>query len=280
MKSCLKTEIWKAFHNWFFWSAVLIGTVFALLDVVEYWKISRELIERNLGRSLPVHPFIATSVAQRFMVITGTLTTGSRIFYTVWPVLAALPFGWSYWKEKESGVFDQIVIRAGRKQYLMAKLTAIFISGGLALMIPVTVNLLVVAQLYATVRPDVLAQVDMVSNGYFLSELFYSHPFWFCLIWCGMTFLWGGVTSCLCFLVGHKPKFMVISMLTPLVFYTLIEMATSLLYSPRNIETSPLHLVNTGTFSPNPGWVIFPEMAILLLIACAAGYRWVVKHEL
>ena len=280
MKSCLKTEIWKAFHNWFFWSAVLIGTVFALLDVVEYWKISRELIERNLGRSLPVHPFIATSVAQRFMVITGTLTTGSRIFYTVWPVLAALPFGWSYWKEKESGVFDQIVIRAGRKQYLMAKLTAIFISGGLALMIPVTVNLLVVAQLYATVRPDVLAQVDMVSNGYFLSGLFYSHPFWFCLIWCGMTFLWGGVTSCLCFVVGHKPKFMVISMLTPLVLYTLIEMATSLLYSPRNIETSPLHLVNTGTFSPNPGRVIFPEMAILLLIACAAGYRWVVKHEL
>ena len=34
MKSCLKTEIWKAFHNWFFWSAVLIGTVFALLALL------------------------------------------------------------------------------------------------------------------------------------------------------------------------------------------------------------------------------------------------------
>ena len=155
-----------------------------------------------------------------------------------------------------------------------------FLSGGLALAIPVTVNLLTVAQIYRTVQLNVLSEVDIISNGFFLSRLFYSHPFLFCLVWCGMTFLWGGVTSCLCLIVGHKPKYMVISTLTPLVLYTAIEMAISFLYSPRNIEISPLHLVNSGTLSPNPGWVIFPEMIFLLLIACAAGYRWVVKHEL
>lgn len=280
MKACLRTEIWKALHNWFFWSAVAIGTILSVMDAVEWWQLSKPIYETVLTSPNVYKRFMTMSIAQRFIAITGNMSTGGRVFYTVWPVLAALPFGWSYWKEKDSGVSDQIMIRAGKKQYAAAKLTAMFLSGGLALAIPVTVNLLTVAQIYRTVQPNVLSEVDIISNGFFLPRLFYSHPFLFCLVWCGMTFLWGGVTSCLCLIVGHKPKYMVISTLTPLVLYTAIEMAISFLYSPRNIEISPLHLVNSGTLSPNPGWVIFPEMAILLLIACAAGYRWVVKHEL
>ena len=280
MKACLRTEIWKALHNWFFWSAVVIGTILSVMDVVEWWQLSKPIYEKVLTSPNVYKRFMAMSIAQRFIAITGNMSTGGRVFYTVWPVLAALPFGWSYWKEKDSGVSDQIMIRAGKKQYAAAKLTAMFLSGGLALAIPVTVNLLTVAQIYRTVQPNVLSEVDIISHGFFLSRLFYSHPFLFCLVWCGMTFLWGGVTSCLCLIVGHKPKYMVISTLTPLVLYTAIEMAISFLYSPRNIEISPLHLVNSGTFSPNPGWVIFPEMIFLLLLACVAGYGWIVKNEL
>lgn len=275
MKRLYRAEIWKALHNPWCYLSLLVGTVLCLLDVGQNWQAIHDCPsnwETGAG---------AFSLFVRWIAV-NNWTYGCRKFYLVWPILAALPFGWSFCQERRSGLMDQIYIRAGKTNTFFAKYLAVFVSGGLAIALPVLLNLLLNAMVCPYVVPKATLGVLWVSDGYFLSTLYYTHPWVYGFIWCGMEFLWGGVTAGLCFLVSSRTRLLVTVVLVPFALYFLMGYVQTYVarLTGSFLLISPMYLAMAATFNPNPEWLEFLALGILFLLSFGAGYWQVKKHEL
>ena len=285
MRTSLRTELYKALHNRMFFSALGIGIIISLINVVqcsgtvqEYTNWLPRVISE--GRSMSTS-YIGFSLFINWMG-TNLISFSRSLFFFIWPVLAAMPYGWSYSSERRSGYYNQVASRSSRKRYFCSKYIAVFVSGGLAVAVPLLFDLLANALVSPDAVPDGTLMIQPISNGCFLSGLYYTHPWVFALIWCFVDFLWGGVAACTCFLVGAKIRLQVIVMLVPFMIFVLLDGLNTtvrrfmLLYQ----TFSPLQLAQPITMSANPGWVVFSVMGVLFLLTVTVGYWQVVKHEL
>lgn len=285
MRTSLRTELYKALHNRMFFSALGIGIIISLINVVQCSGTVQEYTNWLLrviseGRSISTS-YIGFSLFINWMG-TNLISFSRSLFFFIWPVLAAMPYGWSYSSERRSGYYNQVASRSSRKRYFCSKYIAVFVSGGLAVAVPLLFDLLANALVSPDAVPDVTLMIQPISNGCFLSGLYYTHPWVFALIWCFVDFLWGGVAACTCFLVGAKIRLQVIVMLVPFMIFVLLDGLNTtvrrfmLLYQ----TFSPLQLAQPITMSANPGWVVFSVMGVLFLLTVTVGYWQVVKHEL
>ena len=285
MRTSLRTELYKALHNRMFFSALGIGIIISLINVVQCSGTVQEYTNWLLrviseGRSMSTS-YIGFSLFINWMG-TNLISFSRSLFFFIWPVLAAMPYGWSYSSERRSGYYNQVASRSSRKRYFCSKYIAVFVSGGLAGAVPLLFDLLANALVSPDAVPDVTLMIQPISNGCFLSGLYYTHPWVFALIWCFVDFLWGGVAACTCFLVGAKIRLQVIVMLVPFMIFVLLDGLNTtvrrfmLLYQ----TFSPLQLAQPITMSANPGWVVFSVMGVLFLLTVTVGYWQVVKHEL
>ena len=170
----------------------------------------------------------------------------------------------------------------GRKKYFFAKYLAVFVSGGLALMTPLLFDLLANALVCTYWVPNVTYYLTLVFDGHFLSTLYYTQPWLYALLWCGMTFLWGGAAACLCLTVGTWPKLRSVVTILPFIVLMAVDGVIAVLpaYAKGKLELSPMLLVRCAPPHMNPGWLEFLALSVLTLFSLALGYWQVVKHEL
>lgn len=283
MKNSIKTELWKSIHNNMFTLSLAIGLVICLMDVIQnheaVLRLTKEinLFSQTYKISLDCEGF---SLFIRWIAVNG-YTFGNQLFYFIWPILAAMPFGWSYYYDKKEGVYNQIIIRSNVNHYFLSKYIATFVSGGLTVSIPVLINLLLNALICPYYIPQVTSSINSIFNGWFLSSLYYTTPWAYALIWCVMEFLWGGCIACLCFVLGTKARNRVIVILTPFAFLVTIEAIFSALSAiwRCSVELSPLQLARAATTSPNPAWVQIAILGTLTISTFSIGYWQVRRNE-
>ena len=281
MINCIRAEIKKAFCNRMLLLSLLIGFLICMLDVFQnaeaVARLTAVLEKSDNTISKSVQGF---SLFVRWIAVNG-YTFGNYAFYFVWPILAAIPYGWSYAEERKNGVYNQIVSRVGKRAYYNSKYIALFCSGGLAVSIPVLMNLLTNALVCPYCVPDVVSSITSITNGYFMSALYYSQPWLFGLLWCCVEFLWGGVAACLCLLVGAKLRHQVMVMLIPFASFLLLDIVTSVMGGAllSYIEISPLRLAQAAPNSANPEWLVFSIIGALTAVTYFVGYRQVVSRE-
>ncbi len=61
---------------------------------------------------------------------------GASVYFFIFPLLISIPYGWSYCEEKKNGYIGAVVAKAGKTSYFLAKYIAVFLTGGLAMVIP------------------------------------------------------------------------------------------------------------------------------------------------
>ena len=90
MGNCIRTEMWKAFHNKMMRSALLIGFILVIADLVQ-----TAITVSDLGASYAHSPggYDGCSLFVNWIGVNG-VTVGAVVFYAVWPFLAAMPYGW------------------------------------------------------------------------------------------------------------------------------------------------------------------------------------------
>ena len=291
----LKNELWKALHNRMFLIALLVGAVFIIWDMVLTW-IDVDVFNQNLSWMLS-NPEMAASVGMRgdpegYAIFNEAfpympIHIPNLQYRTLWPVLAALPYGWSYLQDRRDGIYNQISCRAGRKGYFAAKYLAVFVSGGLATVFPLAGDVLAVAVIAPYYVPNVTTIIYTITNGNFLSRLFYSAPWLHFAGVCGAFFLLGGATACLCFLLGTKVKLEIMVVLFPVAVYQVLDTAITLLLAPAMnaklgyiLTISPQGIMMPSNSFPNPEWLVFLEIGLLTAVSFFGGYRQVVGHEL
>lgn len=277
-------ELYKALHNRMLYIAIAVGLVMCGIDVVENISKMRhfdETVQWLMTTDLRIgHSHGGYSLFYLWMGVANGGTKGGGMYLIVWPVLAGMAFGWSYNQERRSGVYDQIVVRSNAKTYYVSKYIAVFVSGGLAVALPLLANLLA----NALVCPYALPPGGIVNNAYFLGELYYTCPWAYGLIWCGMVFLWGGVAACVCFVAGTKLRHGVMLVLVPYALYIAFDALIAALFPTLaydlNLNLYLLHVIIAGPGFPNPEWFVFTVLAVLIGASFSIGYWQVVKHEL
>lgn len=285
MKKSIRSELYKALTNKLFYIAVAIGTIFCAMDVVENYSQIR-FFDETVAWIVDSGLRLGTGHDgySLFYLWMGWCpnTRGALLFYTVWPVLAAMAYGWSYITERRSGVYNQIAARTSATRYYISKYIAVFVSGGLAVALPALLGLLGNAMFvpYAELSPS----FNILHNRSFLSELFYQSHWLYALVWIGMQFLCGGAAACLCFVVGTKLLYSVMVILTPYALYVALDALTNSLRTSVlqdvPLALSPLRMVYATPGFSNPEWLMLAMLAGLIGTSFILGYWQVVKHEL
>ncbi len=282
MSGTLKSELWKAFHNKMFLLALAAGLLMSAANILQNSATVAEITESTL-RHFQQDPerFSGGFAGLLFMLwLLIYFSLGALAFDFYWPILAALPYGWSYLKDRRSGVYDQIVTRMGKKAYFRAKYTAVFLSGGAVVGGTALFDLLVNALICPVETPRII-DLPPVANGCCLSALYFHAPWLFCLAFCGLAFLWGGVTGTLCLALGTLPRLQVFVILFPYLLYYVWNLLYAQLrelfgYIPL---LSPLQLIQVSPSYINPGWAIFGVMGVIALLGSVIGYWQVTRRE-
>ena len=283
-RNCIREEIWKAFHNRWFGISAAMGIGIAVLGIVHNTRFLNSVIENIrwcAENDIPVSSSLEGASLFTAWIAADAMGYAAGLLYLIWPLLCALPYGYSTAQEWRNGVAGQIQIRCGRQAYLAGKFIALFLSGGVAFAIPVVTNLLGNALICPDNLPCVAERMVMISNQNFLSELYYTHPWAFALAWCGVDFLFGGVGACLSLVCSVRCRFPLLAAVLPFgilyaVNYLLAFVQTSF---AEIYMLSPLLMPKASTYLHNPGWILLTAAVCLAAMGFAGGYFQVVKHE-
>lgn len=172
-------------RNPWFWTSLGVGVALALWAVWANWSAWGANQLRLAVESWDVKEFGygGFSPFSQWMPI-HCQDGAAGAFFSVWPILAALPYAWAWVSDAKTGVLAQQRTRATQDQVAGAKLLATAVSGALAVCVPLVANFLALACLYP-IDPAFPNQVMEVGvwNGMPLAGLFYTCPVAFLVLW-------------------------------------------------------------------------------------------------
>lgn len=191
----------------------------------------------------------------------------SYLYYLILPVLACLPAGGSYFEDLHNGYYIHIYIRNQKKEYLIAKYTATFLSGGVAVVLPLLVSLYLTALRFPALSPEPIMSFgpDARSFGY---HLFYSHPWLHTGLFLLIDFIFAGGITGIALFATFFANYQFTAFITPFVCYYFVFSLDGLL---GNMNFAPNYFLLPG-FYRNTIWEFL--IGILILAAIAAAYYW------
>lgn len=139
----------------------------------------------------------------------------SFLFFFVIPLLAVLPGGASLHEDMKSGYIQSVILRSSRKKYLLSKYIGVFISGGIAVVLPLLVSLFITAMKYPALKPEPI--VICLYPYSMLNHMFYTHPGLFLAILLILDFLMSGAIATVSLLFSFFTNHKVITLIIPFV---------------------------------------------------------------
>ena len=225
MKSALSVEFKRAFCSWGFLVAVLFGCVMAVLAFfnTDGWQLCRYWMRYMSGESAAVSHavnmgFIDTPL-EIWMPRYGAYSKFYYLWITILPLLCALPYGVSYLQDKKHGLINQLIYRMDKKNYYMSKFIVCFVSGGTIAIAPLIVNLLLCMCFLPWGMPIRSTSVYPVGEINAFSDVFYTHPLLYVVIYLSLTFVLFGLINCLCLVFALIEDNQFALVITPFVIY-------------------------------------------------------------
>lgn len=249
MCSVLKLELKKAFKNKFFWISVVLGCLITLLSFEHMVNMYYEGMSAISGNSTDImyDPHIGINTVFNCWIGGEPFSLGSSIYFFVFPLLIALPYGWSYSEERKCGYRRMMIAKTGKKKYYCAKYVAVFLSGGVAMVLPLIFNFWMTLLVVPAILPDVTMNMFYgVFGGSFLAELYYTVPFLYVAIYLFIDFVYCGFLVCICMAVSGivRQKWGVV--LIPFLLLLFVHVITDYIYSDPSVaykELSPLYFL-------------------------------------
>lgn len=199
---------------------------------------------------------------------------GSILYFFAFPILVASFFGWSYLEEKNKGYMKLLMAKEGRKRYLLSKFCAVFLTGGIAMCLPLLINFWITAMFFPAFRPDIMnATITGVFPNSFLSIVYYTHPIGYVFLYLLLDFLIGGSLASFCLGVSSFLRWKWLAVLSPFCLCLVLNVLADFLFKTTNfprIQISPFYFARgVETLVPTSGFVIvFFCLALLLFVYC------------
>lgn len=267
----MKFEIKRAVFNYRFICISVLGIIIAILH--SYSKVTEYIcISKNLKKYVEngQNPYSPISSAFTMWIGWDYESKYSRIFFIIFPLIAVLPYCWSYYSDYKNGYASIAIEKLGKYNYHKSKYIAVFISSGLVVSIPLILNFLIILFFVPATFPDSVYDIyyGIFSNN-FMAEMFYSAPFMYIIIFILLNFVYCGLFGCIGYAASTLIKNKYISILAP----NAIVLTTELIKNKVLEENS----IQSNNFSPytflfpaksiNTNWFIIVSEIVLLFVS-------------
>ncbi len=272
MKRLFKYEFVKATKNKLFIISVIIGLLICLYSAVYtiesyYTELDNCEIIRQQSDCL-INPMNASFSLFNRWIGQEWISVASSLFFLLCPLLATIPYSWSFSVEKKNGYINNIFIRTNKSRYVNVKFIVTFLTGGLCALIPIMVNLMVVSAFIPAVKPDVFYDIYYnmpVSNAF--SQLFYEMPVVYILLKVIIIALFSGCYAVMGQATGFIIKNKFIAILLPFVFMMLYNYISNV-FSP-TVELSPIQYLYGGGDVLTDFRIVIVQMFIIGFVSYA-----------
>lgn len=282
LRYTVRLELAKALKNKSFYASLFIGCSIAFLAFLYDMGIHKAHL--SLMQSEAVNPMYASSSLFNLWIGGEPFSLGSTIYFFVFPLLAAIPYGWSYCEEKNGGYIRLMIARCGRRNYFLSKYIAVFLSGALAMVIPLIFSFLISALYFPAVLPS---PIYCTTNGIFydslMSTVYYTVPLLYVFIYLCVDFIFGGLIACVSYVCSCFVKYSVVAVILPLFLLLAFHYIRQFVYvSPaiRYKEISPLYFLRPVQVTYSASWTVILIEAIALFLATVfLTLLWERRHE-
>lgn len=258
----LKQEILRLIRSLRFWLALLCGFILIFIQSFTIMKANANFIN---SAYLHLTGFDATGL-------------GSRLYYLIIPLTAALAAGSSYEYDKNHNLTFAAITRIKLTKYLKAKLVSAFLVGGAVASLP-----LFSEGCYFFIRNSTKAMsanfelLPIAKNGWGF-KLFISHPIIFWLITLLIVFLFAGLFAMLAVTASYFEIRSGVEVIIPFILTTI----TMILRDFLGQEWLSIPSIMTPTFSNDYSGTlvaIIGYLIILFLVVFGLTYRRVKQDD-
>ncbi len=274
MKRLINIEIKRILSNKLFWITLFIGCVISVsqyfLNVLPCVKYLDVYKNEAFGGMCP-HTWYEKWIGGEWY------TSQSYILFLIIPILAATPCGISLAKDKKTGFQYQLFIREKKNRYYASKYIVSFISGGIAVLLPLFLNLWLSILTLPSIIPDPATGTSMITDNMMLSSLYFTHPNLYILIYFLLIFAFSGLFSVFSLVIGEMTKSQFMSTIFPFMTYAFIHFVFDIMHIP---QYSPFcYLSPTPRITGITPQIIIFEFLILLLSTGCALFFYSRKNE-
>ncbi|WP_062105422.1 hypothetical protein [Bacillus niameyensis] len=277
----LKIELKKAIKNKFFLITLLTASLFALLSA--WYRIDSYFYFYHGGPNLMItgNPMIEASSLFNHWIGGEGFSLGFTLFFTLLPLIAALPYGWSYFIENKSGYVKTVVTRCSKCHYYLSKYLATFTAGGLVVLIPLLVNFLLVACFVPAITPSTeYILYYPVLHGSLWSQLFFTHPVIFVILYLILDFIFAGLFATMSLAITFFIKNRIAVILIPYLLIMILHYSRTFLTYKFYYEISPLHFLHsTSIVNPTNVWIILGQGLLFFVLTFGITMKLGVKRE-
>ena len=227
MKAIYTNEIKRAFNTIGMKLALLVGCALSIWHVITVIMPISEGQNYELSANAIDDLYVPISLFSTWMG-NELFPIQSYIFYLILPLLAVLPFGSSFFEDIKSGYIINVCTRVEKKIYFKAKYLAVFLSGGVTVVAPLLLNLVLSSMFMPAFIPD-NGTVGTISPTTMAYEVFFTHPLVYVLMFIVIDFIFAGVMATLALSYTYFTEHRFGVMIVPFVFYFFIYSLTNLI---------------------------------------------------
>lgn len=261
----LKIELKKATNNRVFFTTLIIASLFALFSawykIDSYYYFQDQSIYVNSG-----NPMTQSSSLYNHWIGAEFSSLGFTLFFTLLPIIAVLPYGWSYFTENKAGYVKVVVTRSGKWQYFLTKYIGVFTAGGLVILIPQILNLLIVASFVPAITPTKLYPLSyIVTHGSLWSELFYLYPLIYVILYLILNFIFAGLFATMSLTISFFIKNRIAILLMPFFIIFVLHYCRRFTAYIFYHEISPLNYLHATNLENSTNiWIVLGQGLLLL----------------
>lgn len=214
-----------------------------------------------------------------------SLSLAASLFYTLLPVAAAMPFGWSYYVERKNGYLKNVYSRVDRKIYLTGKTIAVFLSGTAVVAVCLATNILLVLAKIPLISPSAWYNLyNQVKFGTLWADLYYSMPGLYVLLYTLLTAFYGGVFALLSFAAGCWFRNVFAVLFSPFLLMMTAGYIENVIQGRVN-DQMPIEMVPTQFLHPESAhylimaWAVVLVTVVLIAVSLLTIYFRGVRNE-
>lgn len=266
MKQMLKIEMERALKGAAFKIALIMGMI---IVTVQFVKV-------GLHNALnPLEFFEYGGLTLPYTVIYTWIGGSFNVYYTLYirllPIMVVLPHAATYYTDRRTGIIRNYYCRTKKINYLIAKFTAVFTTGGIVAVLPLLVNLLATAMLLPSMIWN--NNTFCYSANSMWSNILFTHPYVYYLLYFILQFICGGLLATVSLMVSLWVNNTFIVLLFPVVLCEFLNAASSWFPYVKVRAIAPYRLFSMSQMAPNY-WESYVLFMVMIVVLDVVLYIW------
>lgn len=185
-------ELKRGFSKLSFKIALIIGIVFVVVNIIKIIHMETTSLEIPVDDVyIYTHAYIISSY-DMFMLF--KMSGEGNIFIIMLPLLSAIVYSDSYIEDSKGRISNFIYTRERKEKYIVCKYAVNFILGGIVIIIPLLIHMIICCMLYPTTQMDPMLGGMDIRDG-FLPQFFYWNSTIYALLRIFICFIFAGAYS-------------------------------------------------------------------------------------